>query len=225
MTLRAMYDTLCGCHDGNRILLREALHNALGIAFLQESQACGVLGAEEDIYIRQNGFDAFLRLSTGPQIAAEVHIEGDDGSLRLETLDHLNGGCSQFGAQRQCNAAGMEATGITIQAVIIVRNTQFIDRSILTVIDNTGFSRISAILIIVHTQSRILIIVIYQIVIADAAETYTVLNIYTKVIGRQLGDDTTAQSQHCRTGDGIQFCTSGLLAEAVASGDTLIIGR
>ena len=51
-----------------------------GIAFLQESQACGVLGAEEDIYIRQNGFDAFLRLSTGPQIAAEVHIEGDDGS-------------------------------------------------------------------------------------------------------------------------------------------------
>ena len=119
----------------------------------------------------------------------------------------------------------MKATGITIQAVIIVRNTQFIDRSILTVIDNTGFSRISAILIIVHTQSRILIIVIYQIVIADAAETYTVLNIYTKVIGRQLGDDTTAQSQHCRTGDGIQFCTSGLLAEAVASGDTLIIGR
>ena len=78
MTLRAMYDTLCGCHDGNRILLREALHNALGIAFLQESQACGVLGAEEDIYIRQNGFDAFLRLSTGPQIAAEVHIKGDD---------------------------------------------------------------------------------------------------------------------------------------------------
>ena len=81
MTLRAMYDTLCGCHDGNRILLREALHNALGIAFLQESQACGVLGAEEDIYIRQNGFDAFLRLSTGPQVPTEVHIKGDDGSL------------------------------------------------------------------------------------------------------------------------------------------------
>ncbi len=85
MTLRAMYDTLCGCHDGDRILLREALHNALGIAFLQEGQTCGVLGAEEDVHIRQNGFDAFLRLSTGPQIAAEVHIEGDDGSLRLES--------------------------------------------------------------------------------------------------------------------------------------------
>ena len=119
----------------------------------------------------------------------------------------------------------MEAAGITIQAVIIVRNTQFIDRSILTVIDDTGFSRISAILIIVHTQSRILIIVVYQIVIADAAETYTVLNIYTQVIGRQLGDNTAAQSEHCRTGDGIQFCTSGLLAEAVASGDTFVIGR
>ena len=158
-------------------------------------------------------------------IAGDISVSDCFEISRLVCQKFLEGGCSQLGAQRQCNTTGMEATGITIQAVIIVRNTQFIDRSILTVIDNTGFSRISAILIIVHTQSRILIIVIYQIVIADAAETYTVLNIYTKVIGRQLGDDTTAQSQHCRTGDGIQFCTSGLLAEAVASGDTLIIGR
>ena len=57
-----------------------------------------------------NGFDAFLRLGAGPQVPTEVHIEGDDGSLRLETLDHLNGGCSQLGAQRQCNTTGMEAT-------------------------------------------------------------------------------------------------------------------
>ena len=106
--------------------------------------------------------------------------------LRLETLDHLNGGCSQLGAQRQCNTTGMEATGIAIQAVIIVRNTQFIDRSILTVIDDTGFSRISTILIIVHAQSRILIIVVYQVVIADAAETYTVLNIYTRSLAGSL---------------------------------------
>ena len=119
----------------------------------------------------------------------------------------------------------METSGGAVQAVIIVRNAQLVDRGILTVIYNTGLSRISTILIIVHTQSGVLVIIVYQIVIADAAETYTVLNIYTQVIGRKLGNDTTTQSQHCRTGDGIQFCTSRLLAEAVASGDTLVIGR
>ena len=99
MTLRAMYDTLCGCHDGDWILLREALHNALGIAFLQESQACGVLGAEEDVHIRQNEFDAFLRLGAGPQVPTEVHIEGDDGPLCFKALDHLNSGSSQLRAE------------------------------------------------------------------------------------------------------------------------------
>ena len=184
-----------------------------------------VLGAEEDVHIRQNGFDTFLRFSTGPQIATEVHIEGDDGSLCFKALDHLNSGSSQLRAQRQCNAAGMETTGSTIQAVIIIRNAQLIDGGILTVIYNTGLSGVSTILIVVYAQSGILVIIVYQIVIADTAETYTVLDIYTQVIGRKLGNDTTAQSQHCRTGDGIQFCTSCLLAEAVASGDTLIIGR
>ena len=90
MALRAMYDTLCRCHNRDRIFFREALHNALGITFLQKGQACGVFGAEENVHIRQNGFDAFLRLGTGPQISTEVHIEGDDGSLFLKTLDHLD---------------------------------------------------------------------------------------------------------------------------------------
>ena len=68
------------------ILLREALHNAFGIAFLQEGQTRCVLGAEEDVHIRQNEFDAFLRLGAGPQVPTEVHIEGDDGPCALKRL-------------------------------------------------------------------------------------------------------------------------------------------
>ena len=225
MTLRAMYNTLCGCHDGDWILLREALHNALGIAFLQEGQTRRVLGAEEDVHIRQNGFDAFLRLGAGPQVPTEVHIEGDDGPLCFKALDHLNSGSSQLRAESQCDAAGMEAAGIAVDLVIIVINGQLVDGGILTVIHNTGLSWVSTILIVVHAQSGILVIIVYQIVIADTAETYTVLDIYTQVIGRKLGNDAAAQSQHCRTGNGIQFCASCLLAEAVASGNTLIVGR
>ena len=68
-----------------------------------------------------------LRFYAGPQVPTEVHIEGDDGPLCLETLDHLNGGCSQLGAQRQCNAAGMETAGIAVDLVIIVINGQLVD--------------------------------------------------------------------------------------------------
>ena len=133
----AMYNTLCGCHDGDWILLREALHNALGIAFLQEGQTRRVLGAEEDVHIRQNGFDAFLRLGAGPQVPTEVHIEGDDGPLCFKALDHLNSGSSQLRAESQCDAAGMEAAGIAVDLVIIVINGQLVDGGILTVIYNT----------------------------------------------------------------------------------------
>ena len=56
-------------------------------ACFAESQACGIFGAEEDIYIRKNLLDAGSCLLAGPEIGTIVDIKRDQGSLLFEFAD------------------------------------------------------------------------------------------------------------------------------------------
>ena len=78
---------LCGGNHRDRVLLAERLLDFLDRACFAESQACGIFGAEEDIYIRKNLLDAGSCLLAGPEIGTVVDIKRDQGSLLFEFAD------------------------------------------------------------------------------------------------------------------------------------------
>ena len=72
-----------GGNHRDRVLLAERLLDFLDRACFAESQACGIFGAEEDIYIRKNLLDAGSCLLAGPEIGTVVDIKRDQGSLDI----------------------------------------------------------------------------------------------------------------------------------------------
>ena len=81
---------LCGGNHRDRIFLAERLLDFLDRACFAESQACGIFGAEEDIYIRKNLLDAGSCFLAGPEIGTVVDIKRDQGSLLFEFADTLD---------------------------------------------------------------------------------------------------------------------------------------
>ena len=87
MLFRSDDSALSRGNHGDRIFFTEGLLNLLNRAGLAEGQTGSVGGAEKDIDIRKDGFDAFSCLLAAPEVRAVVDIEGDQGAVLLELSD------------------------------------------------------------------------------------------------------------------------------------------
>ena len=190
-----MHNTLGRSHDRNRIFLGKALHHFPGRTCFLKCQSRCIFGTEENIYIRKNLLDALLRLFSGPKITTEVYIKGNQSSSRFETLDHLNRGLPHLWTQCQGDTTGMETPGRSICFFWNLINLQRIERTVGTVINDLRLSRISAILIIVNTNTGRWRIIIHEKIIADAVRTDLTFHKTSHIMGRQFRNNSCAKSQ------------------------------
>ena len=93
------------------------------------------------------------------------------------------------------------------------------------VIHNAGLSGVYAMLVVIDAKTRIRGAVVNQVVVADAAETDLVFDEFTKLILRQLGNDTRAKPQQGDTGSHIQFRTACALLKHVTARKALVVVR
>ena len=85
--LRSDDSALSRGNHGDRIFFTEGLLDLLNRAGLAEGQPGSVGGAEKDVDLRKDGFDAFSCLLAAPEVCAVVDIEGDQGAVLLELAD------------------------------------------------------------------------------------------------------------------------------------------
>src|SRR5699024_435420 len=125
-----------------------------------EGESCSLFRTEEDVDIGKDLLDAFSCLIPGPKIAAEVYVKGNQGPGFLEPPDHLYPGFPALLSQTECNTACVEAAGGRKEGIVEIVNGNIVDRGMLSVVYNTRFPRIGAVLIIVDPKPRVLGIVI-----------------------------------------------------------------
>lgn len=111
MPLRTMYRPLRGKDCLDWIILREAFDHFAAGTSLQEGQLRSRLGAEEYIDIRKNRENRLPRLIPGPEITAEIDIEGNQCTGFLKPSDGFNGCLPKLRRKCQRDAGGMEAFG------------------------------------------------------------------------------------------------------------------
>ena len=108
MFLRSDHGTLCGSNNRNRIFLAEGFLDFVDRAGFSEGKSCCIFGAEENIYIRKNGFNAFSCFLTGSEIGTIVDIKGDQCSLFFEFFNTVNGKILCLSAKSECDSTCME---------------------------------------------------------------------------------------------------------------------
>ena len=93
-----------------------------------------------------------------------------------------------------------------------------------TVIDDTRFSRISAALIVIDSESCVMSFVERDEVITDTAETDPVLRVHTDIICRKYGDNAGALSEKGDACRNVEFCAADSLYKCFSICKTAVTG-
>src|SRR5699024_2127317 len=101
----------------------------------QEGQAGSIFRTEEDIHVGKDLLDAFTGFVSGPEIAAEIDVKGDQSSLFLEALDHFDSGFPCVRTECQGDAAGVETAGGGEHFFIIIADMDLLERGMCAVVD------------------------------------------------------------------------------------------
>ena len=75
MLLRSDDSPLCGSDNGNRVFLTERFLDLVDGTCFSEGKSGSVLRAEENVYIRKNGFNAFSCFLSSPEIGTIVYVK------------------------------------------------------------------------------------------------------------------------------------------------------
>ena len=81
---------LGGGNDRDRVFCTEGFLDFLNRSGFAEGEACRVGGAEENIHIRQNRFDARTRRLAAPEVCAVIHIKRDERAVFFKFFDALD---------------------------------------------------------------------------------------------------------------------------------------
>ena len=119
----------------------------------------------------------------------------------------------------------METSGGSKQRIVKIVDGDIVDGGVFPVIDDSGFSRIRAILVKIDTETGIGRTVIDKIVIAHTAETDLVFGICTDIVCGKFGDNAGPKTQEGDAGYHVQFRTADLFLEGSASDKTLVSRR
>jgi hypothetical protein len=68
MLLRSDDSPLCGSDNGNRVFLTERFLDLVDRTCFSKGKSGSVFGAEENVYIRKNGFNAFSCFLSSPEV-------------------------------------------------------------------------------------------------------------------------------------------------------------
>ena len=220
-----MYRPLRGKDCLDWIILREAFDHFAAGTGLQEGQLRSRLGAEEYIDIRKNRENRLPRLIPGPEITAEIDIEGNQCTGFLKPSDGFNGCLPKLRRKCQRDAGGMEAFGALKYLRIDILHPEGEKARIPAVIDDLRLPRVGAVLIKVNAKTRIRILIINKEIIGDTIRTDRATHELAVFIGRNLRDDTGMKAEkRCTDGD-IQLGTADVFLENSGTRDTGVARR